>query len=71
MDEGCDDDNDNYCDGGMTKQGTVVVSTCSATPSAATFGNDCNDANASFRPGAVESCDGADNDCDGLTDEGC
>jgi hypothetical protein len=29
---------------------------------------DCNDGNAAIRPGAVEVCDGADNDCDGNTD---
>lgn len=31
---------------------------------------DCNDANASARPGGLEVCDGVDNDCDAQTDEG-
>jgi hypothetical protein len=32
---------------------------------------DCNDNLAADHPGAVEYCDGRDNDCDGLIDEGC
>ena len=30
---------------------------------------DCDDANAAFYPGSTETCDGADNDCDGVVDE--
>jgi hypothetical protein len=32
---------------------------------------DCNDNDASTYPGASELCDGVDNNCDGVIDEGC
>jgi len=32
---------------------------------------DCNDNDASVNPGALELCDGKDNDCDGVVDENC
>ena len=33
-------------------------------------GGDCDDGNKEIHPGAVESCDAADDDCDGATDPG-
>ena len=66
-DEGCDDDNDNYCDAAMVIVGTP--STCTAG------GGDCNDVNnavgiATF-PGQTEKCDNIDQNCNSVTDEGC
>ncbi len=61
-DEGCDDDNDGYCDVKMVIVGKPK--TC------LDGGGDCNDLVASTSPGKVElPSDGVDNDCDGLTDE--
>jgi photosystem II stability/assembly factor-like uncharacterized protein len=36
----------------------------------ATVDGDCNDDNGSINPGVVESCNGLDDDCDGVVDEG-
>ncbi|GMV42429.1 MAG: hypothetical protein AMXMBFR64_41450 [Myxococcales bacterium] len=40
-----------------------------AAPYTATVGGDCNDADGASWPGANETCDGKDNDCDGEVDE--
>lgn len=34
-------------------------------------GSDCNDSNPAVRPGALELCNGTDDNCNGTTDEGC
>ncbi|MCK6526021.1 lamin tail domain-containing protein [Myxococcota bacterium] len=40
-----------------------------SSPYTALAAGDCNDANAAVRPGAVETCDLADQDCDGVVDD--
>lgn len=62
IDEGCDDDNDDYCDSIMPVSGAPAV--CPRG------GNDCKDISSSVYPGAPEFCDNTDNNCDGVTDEG-
>ena len=69
IDEGCDDDNDNYCDAAMTIVGTPT--TCTAG------GNDCADNNPGVYPRAERedqlfSCRNAiDDNCNGLIGDGC
>ncbi len=43
---------------------------CSEMIGSTTSGLDCNDDDNTINTGAVEICDGKDNDCDGLIDEG-
>ncbi|MBD3389182.1 MAG: hypothetical protein GF416_08815, partial [Candidatus Altiarchaeales archaeon] len=62
VDEGCDDDDDDYCDAGM--QYLIGSPECSNGP------GDCDDSDAGVNPGVQEVCDGVDNNCDGQIDEG-
>ena len=62
FDEGCDDDDDGFCDNALVIIGTP--DTC------ADGGGDCNDEDASVYPNAEEVCDGLDQNCDAQIDEG-
>ncbi|MFH2021594.1 MAG: putative metal-binding motif-containing protein [archaeon] len=70
IDEGCDDDLDNYYEGQMTCQMAFfnknnVRVTCTAQ-------KDCDDNNATINPGAKELCDKKDNNCNPSDDDaGC
>ena len=59
-----DGDGDGYGVAGNT------VEACTAPPGYAAFDGDCDDADATVNPGAAEICDGLDQDCDGVADDG-
>ncbi|MCP3981616.1 MAG: hypothetical protein GY716_20140 [bacterium] len=62
IDEGCNDDGDDYCDADIPGSGTPVICSGGRT--------DCDDDDDQIYPGAAEACDGLDNDCDMMIDEG-
>ena len=58
-----DADADTYGDAAVTRVA------CSQPADYVADDSDCDDANAAHNPAAVETCDGGDDDCDGLTDD--
>lgn len=54
-------------DGYGTAESTIA---CGAPPGYADATGDCDDASATIHPGAVETCNGVDEDCDAMVDEG-
>ena len=58
-----DSDEDGYGDVGTAQQ------TCTTLEGYVTLGGDCNDQDNAIFPGALEECDGVDNNCNGELDE--
>ena len=60
-----------YSDGDGDGYGTATSSTvaCDSPSGHVADNTDCNDSDGSISPGATESCDSIDNDCDGDIDE--
>ena len=56
-------------DGDGRGDATTGVSACTQPSGTVSDGTDCDDGDDGTWPGAPELCDGADNDCDGTTDE--
>ncbi|MEP6795288.1 MAG: CARDB domain-containing protein, partial [Saprospiraceae bacterium] len=59
-----DADNDGY--GNLS----ITIVSCTLPAGYAANGTDCDDTNASIHPGATETCNQIDDDCDGAVDEG-
>ena len=66
IDEDCDPSTVAGSDGDMDGDGVIAFTCCNGSR----CGDDCDDSAASVAPGAAEICNGVDEDCDGLIDEG-
>ncbi len=61
-----------YADADSDTYGSAATSTvaCASPAGYVASSTDCDDGDAGINPAAVETCDGVDEDCDGLVDDG-
>lgn len=61
-----------YIDGDDDGYGDIdqAIAACALEPGQSLNGSDCNDQDPNVHPGAIEACDGIDQDCDAEVDEG-
>ncbi len=60
-----DSDGDNY------GNATIPLMACTAPSGFVSDNTDCDDTDSNIFPGNTEACDGIDNNCDNIIDEGC
>ncbi len=78
IDEDCDGETDEgvqltfYADTDADGFGNLnsTILACTAPPGYVSDNSDCDDSDPTIHPGATEVCNNADDDCDGLVDEG-
>jgi cysteine-rich repeat protein len=72
--DACDDGDpctaDDVCDGAGVCRGRVIDADGDTYGPGAACGADCNDRAAGVHPGATETCNAADDDCNGVSDDG-
>ena len=70
-DENCDKDDDGYCDKDMSMYNSNEMCPNTVLIANGQAGDDCDDNDKQRYPNNIEICDGINNNCDNIIDEGC